>query len=863
MHEEFNKRVNSIVEKYGDKTAITFMRENDKQDKLSFYQVKQFIESVEILLNKAGIKRGDRVAIMMEHSPYPVLIGLSLAYLNVTSVLIDASLPKQEKEKLLLLADVRAFFTSKAQLEEISEDIVKVIPGFFVDEWNIMKLNNSVDKCVEKTTDSELDVIAILFSSGTTDQMKGIKTTYSSVLKAREVFVRFSGLKDYMNYLLVLPFNHIAGFTGAMTYFLTGCELGFIENVNSNKLQEGLINFQPYYFAMVPKVYEVIEQKIRAKIHEKGKVIEFYINILLGLSGLIRKYLGINIGRKVFAGITQQVFGKNIYGIGTGASPCKESTTKFFLNLGLEWSNLYATTETNVPIVATGIQDRYSVGTIGKVDRHPEIEVKIINGDKDNVGEIAVKSELIMKGYFRQPELTAMAFENGYFKTGDYGFIDKKGYLHITGRIKESIVLRTGKKVSPSDVDEYYLERVKNINLASRGIVNEKEKYDEIHMFVENKEYSEREKKRIIDALKDNSKKAPGMYKIDKIHFVNKIPITSVGKVKRFCLDISKAEEIKKSEGEEKTRVSFSNTDNIDVIVSQIIKNILNMTDDVKFSQDAKIKADIGLDSLNCFEMCVAIEENFGVSIENKLSENITIKDIVNYIKQGRDEFVDKASDASKYPLVKTTKDKKRFELFTKISRRLWKVEAIGLENIDFNENYIFCPNHESHFDGMWILGCLPDKVKSNFCSMAADYLFESKQYRFGIKIMGGIPVHRNANTTIAMKRVYECISKEEKNLLIHPEGTRTRNGELGDFKFGAAELSLGTGVKIIPIYINGAREIFPPDRRLPRILHKGKKLKLQIVFGKPISPEDKSASDITKKIRQQIIDMKNSGGGA
>lgn len=858
MYKEFYKRVNQIIDKYNGKIAITYMRNNNEQDKLSFIQIKDFIKKVEKVLLQANVKQGDRVAINLEHSPYPVLVGMALAYLNVTSVLIDVSLPKEEKEKILLFSDVSAFFTSKVQMKEINNDIVKAVPGFYVDEWEIKKINNSADTHVGKTVDPELDVIAILFSSGTTDQMKGIKVTYESVLKAREVFVRLAGLKDYMTYLLVLPFNHVAGFTGAMTYLLTGCELGFIENVNSTKLQKGLLEFQPYYFAMVPKVYEIMEQKIRAEIREKGKVVEVTISALLGLSGLFRKYLGINIGRKLFASITEKVFGKNIYGIGTGASPCKDSTTKFFLNLGLEWANLYATTETSVPIVATGIQDRYPVGTVGNVNRHPEIQVKIINEDKNKVGEIAVKSELIMKGYFRQSELTDAAFEEGYFKTGDYGFIDKKGYLHITGRIKESIVLRTGKKVSPADVDEYYLQRVADINLASRGITNKKENYDEIHMFVENQGYSQNEKNRILAVLRDKSKEAPSMYKLDGIHFIDKIPFTSVGKVKRFCLEIPSTEASNLNENrltEEKLQQS---AENIEDIIYVIIKQVMHLDSNMDLRKEAKIKEDIGLDSLNCFEICAAIEEKFGVSIESKFNEETTIKDIIGYIEKSDKKIADQDNDAAKYPIKRTKKDKRRLKLFTKLSKWLWKVEAIGLEKIEFNENYIFCPNHESHFDGMWVIGCLPDNVKYNVCSMAADYLFKSKIYRPGIKIMGGIPVHRNANTTMAMKRVYECVSEKRMNLLIHPEGTRTRDGIMGNFKHGAAKLSLETQVKIIPVCIKGARDIFPPDRKLPRILSKGKDLKLEICFGNPISPTDKSVVEITQEIRQQIIDMKN-----
>ena len=142
-----------------------------------------------------------------------------------------------------------------------------------------------------------------------------------------------------------------------------------------------------------------------------------------------------------------------------------------------------------------------------------------------------------MKGYFRDEELTKSAFdENGYFKTGDLGYIDKKNNLHITGRLKEVIILHTGKKVAPFDVDSLYGKLNPSVSMACVGVPNEGGTYDEIHLFIEKGDLSEdtqREvKKQIIAFSSDTST----IYQISKIHFIDKLPTTSVGKVKRFKL---------------------------------------------------------------------------------------------------------------------------------------------------------------------------------------------------------------------------------------------------------------------------------------------------------------------------------------
>ena len=160
----------------------------------------------------------------------------------------------------------------------------------------------------------------------------------------------------------------------------------------------------------------------------------------------------------------------------------------------------------------------------------------------------------------------------------------------------------------------------------------------------------------------------------------------------------------------------------------------------------------------------------------------------------------------------------------------------------------------------MWIVGHLDEKIIRTICSIAADYLFNKKIFRKGLISMGAIPVHRSGNTTMAMKRAYECILKEGYSLLIHPEGTRTRNGELGEFKAGAAKLAIETGTKIVPVCINGAYEVFPPHRKLPRLFdwrHMGK-YKLQIQYGIPIEPDNMTEKEITEEIRRQIVELKD-----
>lgn len=846
---EFQKQVDEIINNYEKKTAITFMRNNDTEDKMTFGEIGDFIRRQKCFFEKIGLRAGDRVAIVFPHSPWAIINIIALSYTGITSVLIDASLPIEEIQKLIDFSDVRALLSSDVIMTQFKENTLEQQMNFSIGEKGqlCMFYDQNVESLKSKiTVDPEKDVIAILFSSGTTGEMKGIKVTYESVRKARIVFERLSGLKDYMSYLLVLPFNHIAGYTGAMTYFLTGCEIGFIEDVNASKLQNGLKKFQPYYFAMVPKVYEVMEQKIRNAIREKGKVVEIMIFSFMRLSGFLRKNFGINIGKKLFKNITKEVFGKNIFGIGTGASPCKASTTEFYLNLGLEWANLYATTETSVPITATGVYDRYPVGTVGNVSHNPEVKIRIAHPDSEGMGEIQVKSELMMKGYFRHPQLTEEAFEDGYFKTGDYGIIDKKGYLHIKGRMKESIVLSNGKKVSPVDVDEYYMAQYPEYTIACRGIPVEAGMADDIHLFVEETSGEHLTQEKIKKNILEISKNAPSMYQCKQIHFIKQIPLTSVGKVKRYLLN----PEMEEKEQEISQKIQDNNKEKILAIIKKYCSNI-------DITMHSRIKEDLGIDSLNIFEMVCELENEFHNNISTRLDEVKTVQDLIEILQN-----IDVVRESSPliYPLPKTKLQELILGYLTKIFKIIWKINVEGLENIPNDNNFILAANHESHLDGSWIWTALSKKIDLSRISCMAKREHMDKAFsRFWMGMLGGIPVNRTGNSADAMQ---ECIRSVNKGdfFLIHPEGTRTRNGQMGYFKKGAAQIAVKTNKYIIPVRLDGAYSIYSYDRKMPKIFDwkKFRRYELKIKFGEPISPEGKSVEALTNELRNTIERMKS-----
>ena len=854
MYQEFKQKVDGLAQVYGELNYISYMKEDATTDVMSYNEMYHIMCVAKAKLEEIGLKRGERVALISAISPATLLTGECLAYSGITSVLLDASLPAEELVRLVTFSDVRAIFASR-EIYEMLKDALQDTLDFFkliesdklesFDEVPIKQLKSS------ETKDPEEDVIAIIFSSGTTGTMKGIKVTYKSVVVSDGIFNKILGDKEKCKFLYAFPYNHIAGFILYYIFLFRGCDMGLIENMNASKLQRALLEFEPHIFGMVPKVFEVMEQKIRAALREKGKVVEAVINGLLNFCYFLRKNFGINLGKPLFKGIRNMVFGTNIVCVGGGGTKFSGSNARFFFSLGLDWLDVYASTETSVPCVATCYDDKMVVDTEGNVYKMPGIEIVIGNPDENGVGEVLVKSELMMKGYFRQPELTKEAFdENGYFKTGDAGYIDKKGLLHVTGRIKESIVLQSGKKVSPVDVDSYYFAQLPEYEMASKGITDEDNQYDRIHMFVQNNHYDEETQEHIREEIMGIAAQAPAMYQLSAVHFVHKIEKTSIGKVKRFLLEIE--EDTKQEEVVEKGNLSDK---------EKFLNMVLAKTALTEIDMEQRLKEDLGIESLSMYELITELEGEFSVQLASATEEMTTVGELYALVKNGSFSTTKGNSvDITKYPLVKSVRDTKRLIRIMKMTHKLWAFKVKGLEKVSEKERYIICPNHECHFDGLFVFSALyqagklePDKI----CCMAKKEHLDHRITRDWLKLLGGIPVDRFGMSAPAIQRSKECI-REGYTFLIHPEGTRTRTGELGSFKSGAAAISAETEQKILPVRIDGAYEIYPYSRLLPRFFDwkHFKKYELHIQFGNPISVMGRSTEEVTEELRQAIVQM-------
>ena len=285
----------------------------------------------------------------------------------------------------------------------------------------------------------------MLFTSGTTAISKAVALSQENICEDIYSLAQMTDIRKEDTFLSFLPLHHTFESTCTFLYgTFSGITVAFCDGLKY--VQKNLAEFKVTGFVCVPLMLEIMYKKIKKGIEEQGKT-KLVRNMSKLCNGLLK--IGIDLRRKVFKEILDNLGGKLRILIAGGAAMSKEAI-QGFLDLGINLLQGYGLTETS-PVVA-GENDKFKrCGSVGFP--LPGIDVKIDNPDNDGIGEIAVKSPTVMLGYVDNIEATNEVIKDNWFYTGDLGYFDKDGFLFITGRKKDVIVLKNGKNVFPEELE--------------------------------------------------------------------------------------------------------------------------------------------------------------------------------------------------------------------------------------------------------------------------------------------------------------------------------------------------------------------------------------------------------------------------
>ena len=563
-YRDLREVVNDAVDKFPEKTAFIEKikdGENVTYRNISYKEFKEEIDGLASSLISLGLK-DKKIAILSQNryewieSYFTIVNGVGVV------VPLDRSLPKDEVVSLLRRSKVDAIiFDGKYK------DIMKEIKD--TDKENNVKYYICIDKeesddfisydkliekgkqyvkensdYYKKYVNAEIDpkeMRMLLYTSGTTSMSKAVMLCHENIVT--ELYGLESVLKLYPEkdrYLEFLPLHHTLGTIVMIFIFATGGETAFCEGLRH--IQENIIEYKPTIFVAVPLLIENIYKKIMKQVEKKGKLkkVEFGRK----LCNFLLKF-GIDIRRKVFKEIIDNLGGLRV--VISGAASLDKEVAKAFNEMGIELVQGYGLTETS-PVITVENDKYVKYGSVG----FPliDVEVKIEDPDENGIGEIKTKGPIVMLGYYEMEEETKEVLtDDGWFYTGDLGYIDDEGYLFVTGRKKYVIVLKNGKNIYPEELENL----INKLPYVSECIVFGYPKDDDLVVtakIVYNKEYVEdvmngitkEELEKIIwqDIKKINST-------LSTFKHIKKIVVTDEPMIKTTTAKIKKLAEIEKT----------------------------------------------------------------------------------------------------------------------------------------------------------------------------------------------------------------------------------------------------------------------------------------------------------------------------
>ena len=446
------------------KENIAFVTKIKKEDKSTEYinhTYQDFLDDINSFgtgLYDLGLK-GKRIAICGRNRYEWAVAHISNLFGNIVSVPIDKELQVNELEDSLIRSEVDAIVFDEKYIENIKNIILngktKIknficmgnIEGFVSFEDILQKGKKLIQEgnknFIENNVDSDKMSI-LLFTSGTTSKSKAVMLNQRAIAANIADMLMVESLYPTDTNIAFLPFHHIFGSTGMLVMLASGVRTVFPDGLRY--IKQNLKEYEVSVFVGVPLLVNKMYENIEKEIEKQGKT--KLINRATKISNLLLK-LHIDIRRKLFKQVLDGLGGKMRLIISGGAPLDKKVSIKFN-ELGVRLIQGYGLTET-CPVIAAENDKYIRNGSVGFPMRH--VTVEIVNKDKDGIGEVRVKGPNIMMGYYENEEATNNVLKDGWFYTGDLGYIDKDGFLFLTGREKDVIVMKNGKKVFPEELE--------------------------------------------------------------------------------------------------------------------------------------------------------------------------------------------------------------------------------------------------------------------------------------------------------------------------------------------------------------------------------------------------------------------------
>jgi len=851
--------------KYPYKELI-YYKEKSTYTSLTYRDLYYHSLNLANLLKANAIQKDDVVAIILENSPYWPVAFLGLMRIGAVALPLNPEQGHSELKRFIVDADSRFIITSSNIEPRIKESLGDLsLPIFLIDSQITLKKKQSILADATRESFIPEHTASIVYTSGTTASAKGVVLSHKNLLANAWSLRQLNLITPEDNLICLLPLYHSYPFmVNLLLPILSGASISFPDNLNAEEILECLKSTGVTIMIGVPRIFNLFYEKINKNI--KGK---FLLNAFLGFANAIRKTSGINLSRVIMNDLHKK-FGGNLRFMISGGAKLNIKVAQAFYKWGFTILEGYGLTEAS-PVVTFNLPDDFKFGSVGK--SIVGVAIKINQPDESGIGEVLVKGRNITPGYYKDVKLTEETIKDNWLYTRDLGYIDDDGFLFITGRKNETIVLSSGKKINPEELEAYYNQSpfIKELCIFLQKDTGDRDLLTAV--ILPDLEYCNSRgvsqiKDRIRFEIENLSRDLPAYQRIAKYIITNeRLPRTLLGKIKRFEVENiysghsplsmeNKSTQSDKLSEEDLRLLSLPLSKQAIEYLSKKLKRQVNLDD--------HLELDLGLDSLERIGLFFEFQKLIGSNIDERPFFSVsTVRDVLSKLNAAKiqpqleeasswQDILNRVSesDVEDYITVRQSPLAKIANLILiillkSIMRSFLLIKVKGKGNIPSNGPFIFCPNHTSYLDAPVLVASLSIPTILNTYFLGYSAYLNHPLLAWGKKLLRLISIDPASKFDDSLKLCAFAL-RNSKILCMFPEGARSVNGELQEFKRGAGILIKELAVPVVPVYIRGTYESWPVNRTFP------KPCKIEVIFGEKMTMEEltqKSQQDQDKDI--------------
>ncbi len=784
-----------------------------------------------------GSSENTKVVIFSENRPAWIYALYGIWMSGGTAVPVDCTVSATDLAYVLADCKPEAIMVSE-KLVETAQEAIELVEG----KQKIIVLDRQSEESTPTAKPANFsrrkeETAVIAYTSGTTGKPKGVMLSFEN-LEVNVNAVTSEEVHIYDNTsraLILLPLHHILPLAGTILAPLTiGGSVVICPGMSAPELMSTLSKSHVSIIIGVPRLYSMLTKGIMGKINAS--------KVTRTLYSLCNKVGSRTLSRLVFGSIRRKMGGR-IHHFVSGGAALDPAVADIMKTLGLDVLEGYGMTEC-APMISFTRPGDIVPGASGQPVPNVEVEIRD--------GEICARGRNVMQGYYNKPEETAQVIDkDGWIHTGDLGRIDDHGRLIVTGRRKEIIVLSNGKNVNPVEIEQH-LESYASI--VREAAVTEKD--DALVAIIvpqaaaiEGLSDEAIERKIKWEVLEPYNTEAQAYKKIFNLRvYKGELPRTRLDKIQRFKLrDLLNETAVTEQKSSESEIVAESEE-------YKILRQYIETEKKCKVRPTDHIELDLAFDSLDKVGLQVFINNSFGLSLTTEqISAYHSVGELAQAVAQSKTKMQVEKIDWKKILREHTNLSlpqtwftgRVAIALMQPFFKLYFKLTGKGAERIP-DGPVIIAPNHQSFIDGLFVMSFLKYRDLKNTYFYAKEQHVKQPFVKFMAATHNVIVMDMN-NLKDSIQKMGEAL-KKNKNLIIFPEGTRTLDGKLSEFKKTFAILSKELNIPIVPVSIKGAFKAMPKGTKIPR------PHKVQVEFLDPVYPQqDSSYESLTDKTYEKI----------